>query len=114
MELTAIEAAPRTAGRLIITRNHPHDVQDRPVYIWIDGQKIDKVLRFGDTLTRELSPGRHRIRAHNTLLGHTVDIDVEPDAEVNLRCANGLTGGGMLMVLMLGVAYLRVRLERVT
>jgi len=34
-------------------------------------------------------------------------------AEVRWAKENGLTGGGMVMVLMMGVAYLRVRLKRV-
>jgi hypothetical protein len=103
--------AAAAAARLTITRNHPQDVQDRPVYIWIDSEKVG-ILRFGGTFTCDLSPGRHRIKAHNTLFGHTVDVDARPGEQIRLRCQNGLTGGGMLMVLMLGVAYLRVKLER--
>jgi hypothetical protein len=102
------EAAP---ARLTITRNHPRDVQDRPVYISIDGESVG-ILRFAGVMTRELTPGHHRIKAHNTLFGHTLDVDASPGEEIRLRCQNGLTGGGMVMVLMLGVAYLRVRLER--
>lgn len=98
-------------ARLTITRNHPQDVQDRPVYIWVDGEKWE-ILRFGKTLTRPLAPGPHRIKAHNTLFGHTLSIDAKPGEDIRLLCTNGLTGGGMVMVLMLGVAYLRVRLER--
>ena len=102
---------PPGTARLTITRNHPRDVQDRPVYVSIDGEKVG-ILRFGKVLTHELSPGPHRITAHNTLFGHTLEIDASPGEEIRLRCQNGLTGGGMMMVLMLGVAYLRVRLER--
>ena len=98
-------------ARLTITRNHPRDVQDRPVYISVDGEKVG-ILRYGGVLTREMSPGHHRIKAHNTLFGHTISVDVAPGEEIRLTCQNGITGGGMLMVLMLGVAYLRVRLER--
>lgn len=101
-----------TQATLIITRNHPDDVQDRPVYISVDGRQ-QGILRFNGTLRIELSPGRHAVKAHNTLFGHTLDVDASPGEEVRLACRNGLTGGGMLMVLMLGVAYLRVRLERV-
>jgi hypothetical protein len=101
------------AAVVSIVRDHPQDVQDRPVYLWIDGEKWDGVLRYGQTFTRELTPGRHRIRAHNTLFGHTIDVDVTPGEHVRLQCSNGLTGGGMVMVLMLGVAYLRVRLTRI-
>lgn len=97
---------------LQIVRDHPGDIQDRPVYLWVDGEKWDGVLRYGATFTRALPPGRHRVKAHNTLFGHTVEFDGVEGETVRFRCENGLTGGGMVMVLMMGVAYLRVRLTR--
>ena len=99
-------------AQLIITRDHPEDVQDRPVYLWIDGEKWDGVLRYGTTFERTLPAGRHTIRASNTLFSVTEHFDAAPGEAVRYRCENGLTGGGMLMVLMMGVAYLRVRLKR--
>ena len=99
--------------RLEIVRDHPQDIQDRPVYLWVDGEKWEGVLRYGATFTRELPPGRHLVKAHNTLFGHTVDFDATAGETVRYRCENGLTGGGMVMVLMMGVAYLRVRLIRI-
>jgi hypothetical protein len=98
--------------QLVIVRDHPEDIQDRPVYLWVDGEKWDGVLRYGHTFTRELPPGHHTVKAHNTLFGHTVEFDAASGETVRFRCENGLTGGGMVMVLMMGVAYLRVRLKR--
>ena len=103
-------AAP---AQLEIVRNHPEDIQDRPVFLWVDGEKWDGVLRYGKSFTRELAPGRHVVKAHNTLFGHTMEFDAAEGETVRFRCENGLTGGGMLMVLMMGVAYLRVRLIRI-
>ena len=108
-----MSATPAAGATLTIVRDHPLDVQDRPIYLWIDGVKWDGILRYGRTFTTTLPPGRHTIKAHNTLLGHTIDVEAGPGEDIRLRCTNGLTGGGMVMVLMLGVAYLRVRLERV-
>ena len=99
-------------ARLSITRDHPQDVQDRPVYLWIDGEKWEGVLRYGATFTRDLAPGPHTVKAHNTLFSHSVQFDAGSGETVRYRCENGLTGGGMVMVLMMGVAYLRVRLTR--
>ena len=98
-------------AQLAITRNDPEDVQDRVVKIWVDGERWDN-LRYGQTQTRDVAPGRHVVKAHNTLFGTTIEIDAAPGEVVRLSCVNGLTGGGKLMVLMLGVAYLRVRLTR--
>lgn len=106
-----LEAVPDTA-RLVITRDHPQDIQDRPVFLWVDGQKWEGVLKYGKTFSRDLAPGRHTLKANNTLFTHTVEFDAADGEEIRYRCENGLTGGGMVMVLMLGVAYLRVRLTR--
>jgi hypothetical protein len=108
-----MSATPEATATLTIVRDHPMDVQDRPIYLWIDGEKWDGILRYGRTFTAKLPPGRHKIKAHNTLLGHSIEIVAAPGEDIRLRCTNGLTGGGMVMVLMLGVAYLRVRLERI-
>jgi hypothetical protein len=99
-------------AQLIITRDHPQDIQDRPVYLWIDGEKWEGVLRYGKTFTRELPAGRHTVKASNTLFSTTEEFDVASGETVRYRCENGLTGGGMVMVLMMGVAYLKVKLVR--
>lgn len=98
-------------ARLSIVRHDPLDVQDRIVRLWLDGEPVGK-LAYGATETRDIAPGRHVVKAHNTLFGTTIEIDAAPGEDVRLSCLNGLTGGGKLMVLMLGVAYLRVRLTR--
>jgi hypothetical protein len=83
------------------------------VYLWIDGVKWDNVLRYGKTFERELDPGPHTIKASNTLFSTREEFEVTAGETVRYRCENGLTGGGMVMVLMMGVAYLRVRLKRI-
>ena len=99
-------------AHLVITRDHPEDVQDRPVYLWIDGEKADRPLKYGKTFERDLAPGPHTIKASNTLFSTKVEFDAAAGETIRYRCENGLTGGGMIMVLMMGVSYLRVRLTR--
>ena len=98
--------------QLVITRDHPQDVQDRPVYLWIDGEKWNGVLRYGKTFERALPPGRHTIKASNTLFSTTEEFESSDGQTVRYRCENGLTGGGAVMILMMGVAYLKVKLIR--
>ena len=98
---------------LVIVRDHPQDIQDRPVYLWIDGEKTERPLKYGATFERELPPGRHVIKASNTLFSTTVEFDAAAGETVRYRCENGLSPGGIVMVLMMGVAYLKVRLKRV-
>lgn len=102
-----------TPAQLVITRDHPQDVQDRVVHIWIDGEKLDRPLKYGKTITRDLAPGHHTLKAHNTLFGETVEFDAEPGETIRFRCENGLSPGGIIMVLFMGVAYLKVRLKRI-
>jgi len=63
-------------------------------------------------MTREIPPGRHTVRAFNTLFSHTIEIDAVSGEHVKLRCTNGLGTGGWLMMVIWQVAALRVRLER--
>ena len=100
------------SARLVITRDHPQDIQDRPVYLWVDGEKWDGVLKYGRTFERELPAGHHKIKAHNTLFGDTVEFDAAAGETVRFRCENGLSPGGMVMILMMGGAYLKVKLRR--
>lgn len=99
------------SARLTIVRNHPHDIQDRLVRLWVDGERVEN-LGYGQTYARDIAPGAHVIKAHNTLFGTTFSFEAEPGEDVRLRLVNGMTGGAKLMVLMMGVAYLRVRLEQ--
>lgn len=96
---------------LTITRNAADDVQDRQVTLWLDDERWD-VLRYGRTLTRPLSPGRHKVKAHNTLFGTTFAFEAKPGEHVRLRCVNGVMSGGALLMLLIGWAMLRVRIER--
>ena len=65
-----------------------------------------------EDVQRELLPAITRSRPQHAVLA-TVEFDAAAGETVRYRCENGLTGGGMVMVLMMGVAYLRVRLKRI-
>ena len=71
------------------------------------------MLRYGKTFERELPPGHHTVKASNTLFSTTQEFDAAAGETIRYRCENGLTGGGMVMVLMMGVAYLKVKLVRI-
>ena len=98
-------------AQLTITRNSSSDFQDRQVYVFVDGEAWGKV-RYGRPLTREIAPGRHSVRAFNTLFSHTIQIDAVPGEHVKLRCTNCMPTAGWLMMIFLHVTALRVRLER--
>jgi hypothetical protein len=62
-------------------------------------------------LSMELRPGRHRVKANNTLNSHTIEFDAQPGEHIKLRCHNAISRGGFLSILMIAVALIRVRLE---
>lgn len=70
-----------------------------------------EILRYGETFRRELSPGRHRVKAHNTLSKDVIEIDLAPGQTLRIRCHNQFTKGGPLMMLTIGFAFIKVRLE---
>jgi len=100
---------PRTA-RVTIFRDTPDDVQDRWVRIFID-EMPEEILRYGESLTRDVTPGRHRIKGHNTLSTDTIEIDAAAGQEVRIRCHNRVARGGVLMMLTTGFAFITVKLE---
>jgi hypothetical protein len=64
-------------------------------------------------MSLEIAPGRHRIRAFNTLFSHRMEIDAVPGEHVRLRCTNGMPTAGWLMMIFLHVTALRPRLEKI-
>jgi len=105
------EAAKVNNAQLTITRNGAQDFQDRQVYLFVDDEPWGKV-KYGTAVSREIAPGRHRVRAFNTLLSHTIEIDAVPGEHVRLKCTNGMPTVGFLMMIFLHVTALRVKLER--
>lgn len=103
-------ATPINSAQLTINRNSGSDFQDRQVYLFVDDEPWGKV-RYGRPVTREIAPGRHRVRAFNTLFSHTIEIEAVAGEHVRLRCTNSMPTAGWLMMIFLHVTALRVRLE---
>lgn len=98
-------------AQLTVTRNGASDFQDRQVYLYVDGELWGKV-KYNRPVTREIPPGRHSVRAFNTLFSHTIEIDAVAGEHVRLKCSNSLGRGGWIMMVIWQIAALRVRLER--
>jgi hypothetical protein len=107
----ATSAEPQAA--LTLVRNAPDDVQDRWVRVFIDEGK-EEILRYGETMTRALPAGRHRVRAHNTLSSDTIEFDAAPGQNIRVKVYNTVAKGGVLMLMATGFAFINVRLEVAT
>ena len=60
---------------ITIKRQSREDVGYREVILLLNGQHLG-ILYHGDVITREIPPGTHRIKAHNTLFSKTIDFTV--------------------------------------
>lgn len=102
-----------SAATVEIFRDTQDDVQDRWVRLFIDDEPAE-ILRYGETFRRQVAPGRHRLKAHNTLSKDVIDFDALPGQTIRIRCHNHFARGGILMMLTIGFAFIKVRLEIVT
>lgn len=104
-------ATPPQPARVTVRRSPPGGLGDPyPLTVWLDGERL-ALLMPGQSVTRETAPGRHRLKAFNTLLRKSVEIDVAPGEEVRMMASNR-AGFGTMLFAMLGVGPLYVGLER--
>ena len=95
---------------LTIHRTSPDDARTRQVYFSLDGKRIATLL-FGQQVTREIAPGRHTLRANNTLVWKTAEFEAEPGAHVHYTCVNRAPSSLYFMLFIFGVAPLYVVLR---
>jgi hypothetical protein len=100
-------------ARLTVSRTSEDDLHDRQVYLYLDGEEWVTIY-FGQTFTREISPGRHVLKANNTLVRKSVEFDARPGEHVRFRCINRPHWTLMLFMAVLGAAIVTVVLERET
>jgi hypothetical protein len=69
-----------------LSRTHPTDVGERHVFVTLDNTKVR--LAFGESVTTELQPGAHHLRAHNTLVWKNVAFTLEPGEHLEFITIN--------------------------
>ena len=88
---------------LTVRRTSKEDVGYREIFVALDGQSLG-YLSHGDELTREIPPGKHTLKAHNTLFSKTVDFTVGVGDHASFIAANKAGRGTYSMwALVLGV-----------
>lgn len=102
------EAFPAT---VTVTRTSEDDFASRQLIVWIDGDRVATLL-WGDSITRDLEPGPHRVRVSNTLVWKTVDFTLAHGQQAYFEAINRTGWGTITMMLLLGVAPLYVTLRR--
>jgi len=118
MKSHVISVAPQTLApqtpvdegedfRTLVTlaRTHPTDVGQRQVIATVDGgPKV--TLLYGQSVTLELTPGRHHLRAHNTLVWKNLEFQVEMGEHLEFLLINRASRLTLGFLAVLGVAPL--------
>ena len=101
-------------SRVVLSRQSAHDVKQRQVFVSMDGTTIATLL-FGEVAAVDVAPGRHVLRAHNTLVWKTITIDLRPGEEARFTIVNrpGLGTYAMLSLLGTGPIYLTFEREKI-
>lgn len=111
--MTAPPSAPIPDGlaRVTLSRTDGADVQQRQIYARLD-EGPSQTLMFGDSITLDVPPGEHVLRANNTLFWKRVAFSVAAGQHVQFALINrsGVVGLGLLA--LLGVAPLTLSIER--
>ena len=102
------------AATITVRRKSKEDVGYRDIYVTLDGEQI-AILHAGDEVTRDVKPGHHRLKVHNTLFRKTVDLDLGPGEHATFSVINK-AGFGTYSVLafFLGGGPLYLTVERET
>jgi hypothetical protein len=94
-----------------VSRQDTRDVRLRQVVARIDGRPPTTLL-FGEAFTQEVSPGSHRLRAHNTLVWKKVDFRIEPGEHLEFVLINRSGSLTLGFLALLGVGPLYLSIER--
>jgi hypothetical protein len=98
-------------ARITISRQAKDDIGQREIYVSLDGDEL-AILRHGDTVTREVAAGPHRLRVHNTLFRKALDLNLSAGEDARFTVVNKAGWGTYGMASVLGAGPIYLSLER--
>jgi hypothetical protein len=98
---------------LTITRTPSDNLQQREVIAALDGEEIARLMD-GESVTREISPGRHRLCVDNTWNRKTVEFDVAPDEHPKFFVTNRAGSLSQFFKFTFGGAPTYVEIQRLS
>ena len=99
------------SATLTIARQSPDDVGIRQVFISLDGKEFG-VLVNGESVTKEVEAGEHKLRLHNTLVWKNIPLDLKPGEHARFMVTNRAGFGTYALVATLGVGPIYLKVER--
>lgn len=97
-------------ARLTVYRASAADARQRQVILTLDDNPLATLL-YGQQVTREIPPGRHQLRANNTLVWKTLSFDAVPGQDLHFHIVNRAGRGMMWMVALFGAGPMFVSIE---
>jgi hypothetical protein len=99
-------------ARVTVRRRVAEDIGIREIYVSLDDERI-AILHPGQEVSREVKPGRHRLRVHNTLFFKTLEFTVEVGEHASFVTTNR-PGFGTYSILafLLGGQLIYLTVER--
>ena len=98
-------------AQITIRRESPNDVGFREIFVSLDGEQI-AILKPNDAVTVTVTPGAHRLRAHNTLFWKTHDVVLRPGEHARFTAVNRAGFGTFGFMTFLGASPLYLTFER--
>jgi hypothetical protein len=99
------------SARITISRTSSADVQNRQVYVMLDGAPVATLL-YGREVTRDVEPGTHVLVANNTLRKKKLEFTIAPGGYARFQVASIPGWGYNYLVGLFGAAPMRVSVER--
>ena len=96
--------------QITVARTLENDIGFRDVILLLDEKRL-ATLRYGQSVTRDIEPGHHKLRAHNTLTRKTVEFDVQPGDHMRFVTSNR-AGFGTSLMFLLGVGPIYITLQQ--
>ena len=109
--LTAAPKSKSFVATVTVSRQSPEDCGIREVFVSVDGEEF-AILAHGESVTREIPAGPHRIRAHNTLFWKTHDLVLQPGEHARFTAINKAGWGSFGFLMVLGASPLYLTFER--
>lgn len=96
---------------LTITRASSDDLQQRDVIADLDGEEIARLMN-GESVTKEISIGHHRLRVDNTWNRKAVEFDATPGEHARFLVTNRAGGLSQFLQFAFGGGPTQVEIRR--
>jgi len=98
-------------ANLTVNRNSPNDAQQREIIVQLDGEHIAELL-YGQTITKEISPGPHTLLVDNTWNRESATFTASEYERVTFVAQNRSGSFSQFLLMIFGAGPIRVSLQR--